>query len=124
MLSDLDVKPKGRCDILEVQGLPSLQQLKEYMDAAVPVVMRGAARDLNLPRYLFTEENIRRRLGNTTVTVGHIPYADQFDSAYNPKVKTQAILNDYIDGFGDTGKPGDTKIPEYLFSTDFYLNNP
>jgi len=73
------------------------------MDASIPVVMRGAGRELNLPRQLLTEENIRRRFGDVNVSLGHIPYADQFDSAYNPKVKTVSKLSDYIDGFGESG---------------------
>ena len=120
------------------------------MDAAIPVVFRGAARELNLPRHRWSEPNIRQRFGQVNVSLGHIPYADQFDSAYNPKVKRVEPLETYIDTFAESGpmchankvcarpivilttvechisagEPGNTKVPEYLFSTDYYLKNP
>ena len=124
--SDLDTDPPGRCDaaIIEVQGLPSLKELKEFMDAAKPIVMRGAAKELNLPRHLLSETNLRLRCGDANVSLAHIPYADQFDSAYNPKVKTVAKLNDYLKDFAKSGVVGDSTVPQYLFSTDFYLHNP
>ena len=74
------------------------------MDSAIPVVMRGAGRDLDLPREVWTVENIRRRFGDVEVSLGHIPYADQFDSAYNPKVKTTATMRDFLNTFSESGE--------------------
>jgi hypothetical protein len=51
------------------------------MDAAVPVVFRGAARELHLPRVRWSVDNVLRRFGHVNVSLGRIPYADQFDSA-------------------------------------------
>ena len=73
------------------------------MDAAVPVVMRGAARDLKLQRVLWSEQNVRRRFGNVNVSLSDIPYKDQFDSSYRPKVTTKQRLDEFIDTFSATG---------------------
>ncbi len=43
---------------------------------------------------------------------------------YNPKVKTQSTLAQFIDTFPTSGVVGNAQVPEYLFSTDFYLKNP
>ena len=132
--ADLEASPPDRCDIRQFTGMPSLAELKVFLESNEPVILRKAGRQLNLPKHLWSAENFRTRFRNSTALVSKIPYTHQTDSPYRPASSVQTTVESFLSsfsGFTDSksmpeGASGTREIesPMYLFASDFYLRNP
>lgn len=133
---DLEASPPDRCDIRQFTGMPSLAELKVFLESNEPVILRGGGKKLNLPKHLWSVENFRTRFQNSTALVSKIPYTHQTDSPYRPASSVQTTVESFLSSFssapGTDSKPppdgtsGTREIesPMYLFASDFYLRNP
>lgn len=119
--SDLQTKPKDRCDIRTYDGMPSFDELKIFLESNKPIIMRGAGKHLSLPKYLWARENLLKRFQNAAATISRVPYTHQTDSPYKPKTSYETTVGDFIANFSKGNGPD---LPMYLFASDFYLRNP
>jgi len=125
--TDLETKPPSKCDITEFSGMPTLAELKVFLETNEPVVFRGAGKDLKMPKQLWAHDNFLRRFHNATALVAKIPYTHQTDSPYKEPTSTKMKVDDFIRSFPvvdpNDVEPNQTS-PLYLFASDFYLRNP
>jgi hypothetical protein len=126
---DLDL-PHGHCDIQEVQGLPSMKELVSLINKKQPVVLRGALKDLKVARSMWSLENILKKYGDVSVSVGLIPYLATF-AANLPQLEDTSsqeyntIMREYIHKFRRSGDNFDLDdAPVYLFTSDIANENP
>ena len=95
----------------------SPQEFAALIDEARPVVIKNAAQELFGADYNhFSRENFVKRYGDATVSVGALPYANEFKKGRGGT--EEKSLHEYVSSFFN---PGD--IPLYLYSSKFVEEN-
>jgi hypothetical protein len=105
--------------MLEIFGLPTPNEFASYIDAARPVVIRGAAGSLFTQKdYLkFEKHAFLSRFGPRMSPVGDLPYIDSFQSDGGVR---EITVSEFVESFTN-----DTNArPLYMFSSDFPRRNP
>lgn len=97
--------------------LVSPQEFAALIDEARPVVIKKAAQELFGADYShFARENFVARYGDATVSVGALPYANEFKKGRGGT--EEKPLREYVSSFVSPGE-----IPLYLYSSKFVEEN-
>eukprot|EP00750_Incisomonas_marina_P008421 INCI15468.1.p1 GENE.INCI15468.1~~INCI15468.1.p1 ORF type:complete len:859 (-),score=137.95 INCI15468.1:123-2699(-) len=129
---DLDLPANHATSILEVQGLPSTSEFANFVNLRQPVIFRGAMKDLQVPRSMWSLENMIRQYGDADIHVGLIPYLATFAAAMpghedTSSLEYQTTMREYVANFrrsDDSFTPDNNTVPAYLFTSDFANKNP
>ena len=61
--TDLELQPQGRCDILELPGPPTPEQMTLFVNSHRPIIWRGGVKALGLDRVKWSYENLLKKYG-------------------------------------------------------------
>jgi len=110
----------SRCDLQEVFGMPSRDQLISIIERNVPTIFRGAVRNWTF-REAWQKDKFVAKYGETTVRTAEIPYADTFDDKAPSNTMT---MNEYINAWGTPDNESPSGAPMYMFTADYTNENP
>ncbi len=60
---DLELLPRDRCDVRELHGAPTPDEMAVVVNSHLPVVWRGGAKALGLDRVLWSADKLLEKYG-------------------------------------------------------------
>jgi hypothetical protein len=118
----VNLRGRSRCDIVEVEGMPTPDEVGLWLERNEPVMFRNAIRNWTI-RDSWTKHNFLKKYGNRQVSTSKIPYAESFDTV-GSGTRTMT-LGDYVNSWGNSDEQySDEDVPRYMFSGQFSSENP